>query len=231
MLIKLADIVIEIKPRYEYTRLMCAGYIYNGSDEAEFSVSVSDEKLEDERKRSPGFPMSVIENTCIYRAICEQLLKYNAIFIHSAALSVDNEAYLFSANSGTGKTTHMNLWLERFGERAFVINGDKPILREVGGKIFVYGTPWCGKEGLNRNARVPLKGICILSRAEENRIAPADRYEALMFLLTQTTRPKDKELAVLMLDKLGSIIENIPIYKLGCNMDPQACEVCYEAMK
>ena len=56
-------------------------------------------------------------------------------------------------------------WLDKFGDRAFIINGDKPIVRKTDEGIFVFGTPWCGKEGFNENIRVKLKSICILERA------------------------------------------------------------------
>ena len=128
MILKLANIVFEVKSRYRYTYDMCHDYLYSGDESPAFSIFATNEQIIKEREKSPEFSDDILENTCIYRNICNELLKYNAILIHSAALSVDNQAYLFSANSGTGKTTHMNLWQERFGERAFVINGDKPKL-------------------------------------------------------------------------------------------------------
>jgi len=230
MILKLADIVIEVKSRYRYTYDMCHDYLYNGDESPAFSVFASNEQIIEERRKSPGFSDDILENTCIYRNICNEILRFDAILLHSAALSVDGQAYLFSANSGTGKTTHMTLWLDKFGERAFVINGDKPIIRKKDGVFYVFGTPWCGKEGLNRNSGVPLKGICILERAEKNTASPVNGREAMLFLLTQTVHPSKKELSCLMLDNLGQLIEKIPVYRLGCNMEPEACEVAYKAM-
>ena len=230
MILKVANIVFEVKSRYRYTYDMCHDYLYSGDESPAFSIFATNEQIIKEREKSPEFSDDILENTCIYRNICNELLKYNAILIHSAALSVDNQAYLFSANSGTGKTTHMNLWQERFGERAFVINGDKPIIRKISDKFYVFGTPWCGKEGINRNSCVPLKSICILERAEKNEAVLVDSREAMLFLLTQTIHPSEKELSYLMLDNLGQLIKQIPVYRLGCNMNPEACEVAYKAM-
>lgn len=230
MIIKIADLVIEVKSRYRYTFDLCHDYIYEGNEKPVFTVFATDEQLVREREKSPEFTDDVIENTCIYRNICSEILKYDALFIHSAAISVDNRAYMFSANSGTGKTTHMNLWLDKFKDRAFIINGDKPIIRKVNGKFYTFGTPWCGKEGFNKNIGVLLNGICILERAENNTIVRADSKEALVFLLSQTTRPKRADLLELMLKNLGEVIEEIPIFKLGCNMESEACEVAYNAM-
>ena len=230
MVLKLAGLIIEVKSRYKYTYDMCAEYLYDGDEKIVFSTFATDEQIEAERKRSPEFSDAILENTCIYRNICNEILKYDAVFIHSAAISVDNRAYLFSANSGTGKTTHMNLWLDKFGERAFVINGDKPILRIINDELYVYGTPWCGKEGINKNVSVPMGAMYILERSKENKIRKADNKEALMFILSQTTHPKDKTLYEIMFSNLGKVMEKIPMYVLGCNMEPEACEVAYNAV-
>ncbi len=231
MIVKLADLIIEIKARYKYTYDMCRDYLCDDYKKINFTVFATQEQLEAEKIKTPDFPPEILENTCIYRNLCTQILKYNAVFIHSAAISVDNHAYLFSANSGTGKTTHMNLWLKCFGERAFVINGDKPILRISKNNIFVYGTPWCGKEGENKNVSVPLSGICILERSNINRIEKIDTKNALLFLLSQTIHPSVPAYKALMFDNLGQVLERIPVYKLGCNMDSEACCVAYNAMK
>ena len=230
MIISLAGLVMEVKLRWKYTYDLCKNYLYDGDEKPVFTVFATNEQLEAENKKTPGFSYNVLESTCVYRNICEEILKYNGILIHSAAISVDNEAYLFSANSGTGKTTHMNLWLDKFGDRAFIINGDKPILRKTDEGIFVYGTPWCGKEGYNENISVKVKGICILERAETNKIRQADKKDALTFLISQTSRPKAVDKMDLMLKNLGEIIDNVPLYRLGCNMEMKACEVAYEEM-
>ena len=141
MIIKLAQLVIEVKSRYRYTYDMCHDYLYDGDEKPVFTVFATNEQIEEERKKTPGFPDDLLENTSIYRNICMEILLYDALFLHSAAISVDNEAYIFTADSGTGKTTHMNLWLEKFGERAFVINGDKPIIRKIDDEFYVFGTP------------------------------------------------------------------------------------------
>lgn len=230
MIIKLAQLVIEVKSRYRYTYDMCHDYLYDGDEKPVFTVFATNEQIEEERKKTPGFPDDLLENTSIYRNICMEILLYDALFLHSAAISVDNEAYIFTADSGTGKTTHMNLWLGRFGERAFVINGDKPIIRRIGNEFFVFGTPWCGKEGLNRNVGVPLKSIGIIKRSEVNMAKKTDSRTAMLFLLTQTVRPKGIEYGGKFLEIMNTLISNVPVYTLSCNMMPDACDTAYKAM-
>ncbi len=231
MILKIADLIIEAKSRYRYTYDLCRDYLYNGDKPVDFVTFATNEQLKQEAEKTPQYSLDVIENTCIYRNICNEILRYNGIFIHAAAICVDNKAYLFTADSGTGKTTHMNLWLDKFGQRAAVINGDKPIIRKTDGIVRVYGTPWCGKEGINNNICAPLKAICILEQSPVNTISVEESKNALMFLITQTQRPKEPTLTSLMYDNLGMILDNTKIYRLKCNMEKEACEVAYSAMK
>lgn len=230
MFVKIADLVIEIKSRHKYTFDMCKDYLYDGDTKPVFTIFASNEQIIKEREASPEYSEPILEFTCIYRELCDRLLEYDALLIHSAAISVHNNGYLFSANSGTGKTTHMNLWLDKFGDDAFIINGDKPIIRKVNDEFYVFGTPWCGKEGYNINKKVKLKSIAIIKRAENNSIKKVSNKDALLFLLTQTYHPKTKEGRELMYNSLGELIKSIPVYEMLCNMEKEACEVCYREM-
>ena len=75
------------------------------------------------------------------------------MLLHSSAVVVDGYAYLFSADSGTGKSTHTGLWKQHFGDRAYIINDDKPAIRKVDGEWYVFGTPWSGKTDTSVNPR------------------------------------------------------------------------------
>ena len=168
MLIKIAGLVIDVKNRYPYFESFCRGF--EGEGKADFTVEVSDEVMEKTLRESPEYPDGYLECLEIYRIICRKILEYDAMLMHCAAICVDDEAYLFTALSGTGKTTHINLWKQKFGDRCFVVNGDKPILRMKNDKFFVCGTPWRGKENYGGNVIVPIKAICVLNRGEKNEI-------------------------------------------------------------
>lgn len=160
-----------------------------------------------------------------------QLLDFDGMMIHASAVMMDGQAYLFSAPCGTGKSTHTSLWQTVFGaDRARILNDDKPALRLENGVFYAYGTPWSGKTDLNLNEKVPLAGICMLARGEENRIEPFGGVAAIHALLEQTARPRDPRLAGKMLDLLDRLMTCVPVWKMHCNMDPQAARVSYEAM-
>lgn len=158
------------------------------------------------------------------------LLDHSGFMLHSSVVVVDGRAYLFSADCGTGKSTHTKLWLEQFGERAYILNDDKPALRLEDGVWYAYGTPWSGKHDISVNARVPVAGIAVLQRGEVNEIAPFGGYDAVYAILQQVNRPKAAELRIKLLELLDKLITQVPIWKLKCNMEPEAAVVAYEAM-
>lgn len=111
---------------------------------------------------------------------------------------------LFAAKSGTGKTTHCKLWLDTFPD-ARIINGDKPLVRISDEKVFIYGTPWCGKENYNINSKAPLKAVCFLERAEQNSIDRISKSEAVARIMPQLLIPKNSEYINKLLDLVESL--------------------------
>ena len=174
--ILLAGVPIGIDHRYAFVRKQCADYF--SSEAPVFTVSAGEKELAEELskcteelKNTVPDLMGYCESVCLYRKICLELPRYNAFLFHSAAVKQGDSAYIFSAPSGTGKSTHLRLWMRRFGKELAVINGDKPILRLTQeGTFRVYGTPWAGKEGWQNNISGELRGICFLEQSPQNRI-------------------------------------------------------------
>jgi len=159
-----------------------------------------------------------------------QLLNFDGMLLHASAVVLDGRAYLFSAPCGTGKSTHTKLWLKVFGDRAYMLNDDKPALRFEDGAWYAYGTPWSGKHDISTNIRVPVAGICFLHQAKENTIRPFSGTKAIFALLEQTARPAGAALRLQLMTLLDKLLTNLPVWEMGCNMDPQAAQVSYEAM-
>ena len=160
-----------------------------------------------------------------------QLLNYDGLMLHASAVELDGQAYLFSGPCGRGKSTHTRLWQQVFGHRAQVFNDDKPALRRLDGRWYAYGTPWCGKDGINQNKKVPLAGICFLVQAPENRIRRLEPKEALGLLVEQTTRKMSSpEKMLKLLSLLEQLIQEIPIFQLENRPEPEAALLSYETM-
>ncbi len=228
--VRLADLVIRIENKYEYIEKMCKDYIVF-DEKYNFSVSVTEEEIKREENEDCSHP-AYLESLAIYRKIAEKIIDYNGFLLHGVVLETDDCGVAFCAKSGTGKSTHAALWLKFLGDRCSVINGDKPLIRIKDGRAVAYGTPWCGKEGVNKNASVVLKGVCILKRGERNEIEKLPMKEVFPYLTTQIYVPQKGINMVKTLDLIDSFVKGTDFYLLKCNMDISAAEVAYnEIMK
>lgn len=238
--VRLADVPIGISVLYNTTREFCREYLTEEEAVCKVSVEYSDivfEKdksaKEDGRKGIPvrQFSDNYLETLALYRKIAEKLIEKGILLFHGSAVAVDGEAYLFTAKSGVGKSTHTRLWREVFGERAVMVNDDKPLLRMKDGCVAVYGTPWDGKHRLSSNISVPLKAVCILERGNVNRIKKITPREAWPTLMQQSYRPEDADKLKKAVCMIGEITEKTGLYRLQCNMDASAAETAYYGMQ
>ncbi len=171
-----------------------------------------------------------IENNSIHSLIADKLFEYDVILIHGSALCMDCNAYLFLAKSGTGKSTHSRLWREAFGEKVWMINDDKPLIRLINNEFVVYGTPWNGKHHLSRNASAPLKAIVQLERDTINHIEKIGKTEAFTVLMKQSYVSSNTERMMHVMEIEKKLLNIVDFYKLGCNMEKEAAIVAYNGM-
>ena len=143
---------------------------------------------------------------------------------------VDDKAYAFSADSGTGKSTHTELWLKHFGDRAYILNDDKPAIRLIDGRVYACGTPWSGKYDYSVPKNVELAGICFLERSEENWIRKADTGRAVFNIFSQTVRKLNRDKMDNLFDVLEELFAKVPLFEMGCNISDDAVVMSYNAM-
>lgn len=237
--IQIAGRVAAVSALFVSTRRYCADYLCDG--EPDFSAEITLQDIDFERKISgqeraieglPPYEFEAfqLERTALQRKLAEKLFEYDTLVFHGSVIAVDGEGYLFTAKSGTGKSTHTRLWREMLGDRAVMVNDDKPFLRVKSDGVSVCGSPWNGKHGLGNNIEVPLKAICILERGEQNEIHEISAKEAVVMLLQQSNRPKQPQLMLKYMELLESVASKTAFYRLKCNMDPVAAQVSYRAM-
>lgn len=230
--IRLAGITVEIRSQYPDVMKMCRDYLCESEPDLVLFMTREDIEQErkrypDGRKRTPGF----IESLAVYRKLAQEVLEYETLLIHGSAVAVDGEGYLFLASSGTGKSTHTKLWRQCFGDRAEMINDDKPFLRLRDQQIWVCGTPWNGKHRLDTNKNVPLKGICILKRGKKNSIRRALPMEVYPDILRQVYRPLTDEKKMKKTLEIVDEILKIPLFDMECTVSKEAAQMAYEEMK
>lgn len=149
------------------------------------------------------------------------LTEFDGMLFHGVALGYQGKGYLFIAPSGVGKTTHAKLW-EQHIPGARILNGDKPFVRCTGGEITLWGSPWQGKENYGENAALPLAGIFLLSRGEENRVETLQPHGALSKMMAATVVPKTADGMQKVLTLLEKILGRVPVCRLWCNVQPEA---------
>ncbi len=226
----IAELKIEVECRYDYIVKQCRDYMVTDGNNVDMKVFATDEAIENEHKLTPQMPKGYIESICVYREIAERLPRYGAAVFHGAAISYGDKAYIFTAPSGTGKSTHIKLWKKYLGDSVDIVNGDKPIIKKADSDMLVCSTPWAGKENWQKNRIVPIGAVCILKRGKVNRIRKAEPSDVLDVLLGQIYMPKDGECALLSLEILDTLCEKVPVYVLECDISEEAVKASFTAM-
>ena len=224
MIYEIAGLKVEMEPRFGRLTKACEGYRSSGTpvmnlmpdprDEAQVQVPTQEER----------------EYILHSAAFCREIIQHGRFFLHASAVVCGGGAYLFSGPSGIGKSTHTAMWQKLF-PGIQILNDDKPVIWPEKGKITAWGTPFSGKTQLQMNRGVPLRGICFLKQARENRIRPVAETEALALILNNTWRPKDDKTMNLLLNGIQQVVEEIPIFELSCTTDPEAAQLSYATMK
>ncbi len=236
---KIADVVIEVDSIYPEVHRYCADYRCEAL--AQFAVRITQSDIAYERERSEltdekegrtpmNYPDSYLEELAVYRKIAERMPKLDTFLFHGSCVAVDGAGYLFTACSGTGKSTHAALWRKLLGDRAVMVNDDKPLIRVDDRGAVVFGTPYNGKHRLGSNISVPLRAIAFLERSEENFIRPVTAMEVYPKFIQQTYRPADVTALEKTLVLADRLLSGVSLYRLGCNMDISAARTAFGAM-
>ncbi len=223
---EIANLIVEMDS-FGRTARQSEPYLVNGEQTADVSIFSNRERFQE---KYPFASEDESEYYCSAFSFYSQLVNYDGLMLHASGVIMDGKAYLFSAPCGMGKSTHTKLWLAVFGDKAAILNDDKPALRRIGGQWYAYGTPWSGKHDVSINTRVPLGGICILGRGEVNKIEPYGGANAVKDLLEQTLRLKNPGFMSKLLKLLDELLTEVLVWRMTCNMEPEAALVSYRAM-
>ena len=226
---KIADLTISMDCRGRTLLKQGLPYRMVSGSPVDIAINIEVERLNKARENYPQLSPDEWEYIQTGFAFASALLNFDGFCLHASAVNLEKKAVLFSAPCGTGKSTHANLWQQHFGcEQAVIINDDKPALRLMGDKFYVYGTPWSGKSDLNTNIKVPLQAIVFLEQAAENQILPLSSKEAVKLLIYQSVRPgSDSGKMSRLLSLLDALLLNTPIYQMGCTISTDAVKMVY----
>lgn len=229
-IVKLADKCIEINSVHDELQEFLKDYLITGVT-PDFSVSISKDDIlrEQEATLDNQFSPAYLETLVLLRKLAEILPSHKRILMHGASISYNENAYLFTAPSGTGKSTHIRLWKKYLGDNVKIVNGDKPFI-SLEDEPMIYGSPWAGKENWHRNCKMPLKGICFVQRGTTNSIRRIEAIDCLSLLFKQIYLPADTLAAGLTLELVDMLIKKVPLYVLTCDISEDAVRCGFEAL-
>ena len=229
--IRIAGITVGIRPHYQMIRDICRNYLTKDPEDMEASVShddilweqiQSDREAAREKRPARQFDAGYLETLAVYRKIAENLIDREIILFHGSAIAYKGSGVLFTAVSGTGKSTHAALWKEAFPEDVIYVNDDKPLIRFDGETPYVCGTPWNGKHFRGNPVEVPLRALCFLERGMENGMSRVAKRDAWPRLLQQSYHPDGQERFVRLMELLEKMVDNTELYALRCRPDREA---------
>ena len=229
---RIADLNIGVENQSDFSKKYMKDYLISDAS-VDFVVSVNDAMIEYEKEIAvEKVPEPCYELTGILRYICEIILeKYNGFFLHCSCLMYEGNAIVFTAKSGTGKSTHARLWREHLGDKVTMINDDKPIVRYLNDEFIIYGTPWNGKHSISNNIKAPIKAIYYLHQAKENRVERCDPISSISKMLSQTILPDNKRIMNELLDMMEKLVCNVPMFDLYCNISDNAVYTVLDSLK
>ncbi|MBQ5765349.1 MAG: hypothetical protein IIW03_04325 [Clostridia bacterium] len=229
----IGDVIVDIDVECERLERLGKPYEVDVDGPPNMRVIITKEMLDDMHKEYNYLTRDEVAYLASGALFNRRITAFNGLMLHSSAIAMDGRAYLFSAHSGTGKSTHTGLWKQVFGDRVTYINDDKPIIRKIDGKFYAYGTPWSGKTDLNTNIKVPLAAIVFIERGDTNSITPIDpaKEAVAVPMLEQTPRPRTPQLLAAMLNTADDLLLNTPLFKLHCNISEDAVYTSYNTLK
>ncbi|MGN1421033.1 MAG: hypothetical protein ACI4XC_05925 [Eubacterium sp.] len=228
----IAGLRVEIKNEKGRTEKQAVPYLSDNQslEKIDIVIDVDEKRVLSAMEEHPELVQDDWEYMLTGSDFYTELIRYNGILLHSSCVVVDDKAYAFSADSGTGKSTHTQLWIEHFGDRAYILNDDKPAIRLIDDKVYACGTPWSGKYDYSTPKNVELAGICFLERSEENWIRKADTGRAVFNIFSQTVRKLNRDKMDNLFDVLEQLFEKVPLFEMGCNISDDAVVMSYNAM-
>ena len=227
----IADLATEMEPKHSNLKILAKPFEYCGDRNTDISLSVSDEHINSLIKRMvPGTTIGAAEEFAYAGIFCKSIIKYNAMLIHSSAIEYNGKAYLFSADSGVGKSTHTSLWRKAFGNDVKMINDDKPVVRIFDGKAVAYGTPFDGGSGIANNISAPLGAVVFIERGENNSIRKAKTPEIIKKLYFSTAHFVSRDTADKMLTNFENLLSCTDFYIMTCNMDISAAYIARDVI-
>ena len=173
--------------------------------------------------------MSKGPNQLTYICFEKILLQFDGLILHSSFIKHNNKAILFSAPSGTGKSTQADLWVKH--KNATVINGDRTALRKVNNKWQAYGIPMCGTSNIYVNDKMDLEAIVVIRQNKENIANKISMKDGFKYLYSEISLNNwNTDVINKAFDLIMDLSSNLPMYLLQCTKEKEAVDCLAEIL-
>lgn len=226
----IAKLKVQMDARGELLYARSRAYLCAPTDTPDMVLDLSEEVFQKKHEQYPQLTLDECRYVWMGEAFYARLLHFSGLLMHASCVEKDGYAYLFSAKSGTGKSTHTALWLQAF-QNTRIINDDKPALRKIDGRFCACGTPFSGKFDISENVQIPVRALIFLQRGAENKIEPISAAAAIPLFLSQTLRPPVRDAMDRLLGILGELLARVPVFRLTCNMDISAAHTAFNGIE
>ncbi len=218
--VKIADVVFLIEANYPESEVFFSSFL---TEEPETDIiRVDASEIDACRQKYPLFTNAMGEKAVLKKKMDQLLVRYQAFSIHASALSYQGNAYMFTALSGVGKSTHTQRWCEAFGNKVQIINDDRPYIRIVGNQAYAFSHPQAGKHNRYNNISCPIKVIGKIVRDKENKVRRLSKAEFYPFLVQQVFKTDKPQLTRRIIELVSSAMDQISLYEIHCNLDIDA---------
>ena len=226
--IKIVGTVLEINAFNESTKKYCGNFL--SEEEPNCVITMTEQDLKNERTNSSDGKVYVNEEiSALYRKIANLLVEENIIVFHSSSFMVNGNAFLITARSGVGKSTHSRNLKQLLGDEFVYINDDKPMLKVEENNVTVYGTPWNGKERRSNDVSSPLRAVLFLSRGATNTYRKiVNKEEIYIKMISQIYLPKEKAKREKALKVADMLLKNVNFYEINVTKDLESAKMTYE---
>ena len=225
--IKIADIVVEVNAFNESTKKYCSDFLCE--EDSNYVITMTKEDLENEvHIQEDGKVYASEEISALYRKIANLFIERNIVVMHGSSFKVGNYAFIVTARSGVGKSTHVNLLRQLLGNEFSYINDDKPLLEVNDDNCMLYSSPWNGKERRGNNTSAPLKAIIFLNRGDNTYRKIDNKQEIYFKLLTQIYLPTDKSKREKALKIIDVLLKRLNFYEINVNKELDSASMTYE---
>lgn len=225
--IKIADTVVEVNAFNESTKKYCLDFLCE--EDSNYVITMTREDLENETHiQEDGKVYASEEISALYRKIADLFIERNIVVFHGSSFKVGNYAFIVTARSGIGKSTHVGLLKKLLGDKLTYINDDKPLLEVNDNNLMLYSSPWNGKERRGNDIKAPLKAVIFLNRGNNTYKQLTNNQEVYFRLLSQIYLPRDKSKREKALKLIDVLLKRVNFYEINVNTDISSAVMTYE---